>query len=66
MLSRGLIQEQCTLVTYGLLHFLFTSSLPQHAALSLSVTRFKLVVASLNTFLVYSIVLLSVLLHNCC
>ncbi|VUZ44737.1 unnamed protein product [Hymenolepis diminuta] len=41
----------------GLLHVLFISSLPQHVALSL-------IVASLNTCLVYST--FGVLLHNYC
>ncbi|VUZ49721.1 unnamed protein product [Hymenolepis diminuta] len=62
MLWRGLTQTthtgQC-----GPLHVLFISSLP-HSLSPLSVTRFKLVVASLNTFLVYST--LGVPLLNCC
>ncbi|VUZ39732.1 unnamed protein product [Hymenolepis diminuta] len=78
MLSRGLIQviqiklslfstqEKRASTSYRLLRFLFISSLFQRAPLSISpsVTRFKLVVTSLNTFLVYST--LGVLLHNCC
>ncbi|VUZ47832.1 unnamed protein product [Hymenolepis diminuta] len=58
MLWRGLTQSTTHAGQCGLLHVLFISSLPQHAPLSLSfthslsVTRFKLVVVSLNTFLV--------------
>ncbi|VUZ50622.1 unnamed protein product [Hymenolepis diminuta] len=66
MLWHGLTQTTHA-CQYRLLHVLFISSLPQHAALSISLpllTRLKLVVASLNTFLVYST--LGVLLHNCC
>ncbi|VUZ46891.1 unnamed protein product [Hymenolepis diminuta] len=62
MLWRGLTQTthagQC-----GLLHVLCISSLPQHTALPLSLLLL-LIVASLNTCLVYST--LGVLLHNCC
>ncbi|VUZ41679.1 unnamed protein product [Hymenolepis diminuta] len=61
MLWRGLSQTHT--VQCGLLHVLFISSLPQHAALSLS-PSLLLIVVSLNTFLVYST--LCVLLHNCC
>ncbi|VUZ48716.1 unnamed protein product [Hymenolepis diminuta] len=61
MLWRGLTQRMHA-DHNGLLRVLFISSLPQHAALS--PPSLLLVVASLNTFLVHSI--LGVLLHNCC
>ncbi|VUZ44757.1 unnamed protein product, partial [Hymenolepis diminuta] len=57
---------QRTLLSYGLLRFLPISSFPQRdpLSISLSVTRFKPIVASLNTFLVLST--LGILLRNCC
>ncbi|VUZ49483.1 unnamed protein product [Hymenolepis diminuta] len=52
MLSRGLTQNKNNART-PLLRFLLISSLPQQAPLSISisVTRFKLLVVSLSTFL---------------
>ncbi|VUZ54250.1 unnamed protein product [Hymenolepis diminuta] len=44
-------QGQHTFVSYRLLHFRAISSLSQYIPPSLSVTRFELVVTSLNTFL---------------
>ncbi|VUZ40241.1 unnamed protein product [Hymenolepis diminuta] len=63
MLWRGLTQTthsgQC-----GRLHVLFISSLPQHSALPPFSLSLLLIVAFLNTCLVYST--LGVLFHNCC
>ncbi|VUZ50419.1 unnamed protein product [Hymenolepis diminuta] len=59
-------QKQRKLVSYRPLRFLLISSLPQHTppSISPSVTRFKLVVVTLTTFLAYSTP--GALLYSCC